>query len=734
MRGALALTLTNLRLALRDRTVLFFNYIFPLIFFFVFESLMTGGRGSSGSSYVFAMILVLGIMGNGLFGAGLRAVEERDKGILRRYRLAPITPAPLLISSLIVGYVLYLPLVLLLFVLANRIYRMDMPANPGSIFLFVTIGLLSFRSIGLILASMANSLQESQILTNLLYFPMLFLSGATFPIAMLPKWAQTISQFIPSTYLINGFQGILIRGEGLRHNGPSLAALIVTFLLCFFIAYKFFRWEREEKIPASAKLWVLGALLPFFVLGAWENFRGGETLKATQRVWREMRRSGMLAFSGGKIFVGNGDVIERGVLILDKGKIVAIFKEGEQTIPKDARTLNASGKTLLPGLCDIHVHLAVSGTYKLKEGEEEKKLKTIEDWMIQNLRSHLYCGVTAVKSVGDSLNFMQDLKRKLNGEEILAADLYAVGPMFTAPGGHGTEFFKYLPETIRQVAMSQAVREETDPDQARDHVRALAKAGVDGIKAILEAGSAGHLFPRLDLTVLRAIIEEAHQHGLKVVVHTGNSRDMADAIEAGADGLEHGSFRDHVPDSIFQAMAKRGIFYDPTLAVIDSLAHLSDPYFLEDPLVQQAVLPGVLKGFREWVQEITSQSKTGWEDIAQGLTMAKENLKRAYELRVPLSLGTDAANPGTFHGPSVHRELRLWVESGVPAEAALQAATRNNARLLGKISEFGTLEVGKQANVLVVNGNPLRDISATANISDVIYKGERLEREKLIRE
>ena len=163
MKSYLALIKVDLKLAFRDKAVIFFNYLFPLIFFFVFAGLMRAERGGT-ISYVVSLVLVMGILGNGLFGAGLRAVQEREANILRRFKVAPISPAPLLVASLVSGWVIYIPIVLLVLGLAHFIYGMPVPGRPFALFGLISIGVLAFRAIGLILASVANSMQGSQVL------------------------------------------------------------------------------------------------------------------------------------------------------------------------------------------------------------------------------------------------------------------------------------------------------------------------------------------------------------------------------------------------------------------------------------------------------------------------------------------------------------------------------------------------------------------------------------------
>src|ERR1700721_3533369 len=149
MKSYKALIALDLKLALRHRGVSFFNYLFPLIFFFIFGQAMHAERGAAMTS-VISMVLIIGILGNGLFGAGIRAVQEREANILRRYKVTPISPAPLLAASVVTGWILYMPNVILIFTLAHFLYGMPWPHSMPSILLFTTLGICGFRSIGLI--------------------------------------------------------------------------------------------------------------------------------------------------------------------------------------------------------------------------------------------------------------------------------------------------------------------------------------------------------------------------------------------------------------------------------------------------------------------------------------------------------------------------------------------------------------------------------------------------------
>jgi ABC-2 type transport system permease protein len=258
----------DLKLALRLRTVIFFNYLFPLIFFFTFGTFLSAGRSIENVTLVVTMSVTLGILGNGLFGAGMRTLQEREMNILRRYKVTPITPGPLLLASMVTGWIIFLPYILLLLTMSHYWYHMPWPSHMLDLVLFISLGLITFRSIGLVIASVANNMQEGTILVQLLYFPMMFLSGATFPLQFAPKVITVISQFIPATYLVTGIRRIMLEKGGFPW--AAAGALLITVAVGVTVGFKLFRWEKEEKIRGSAKLWVLAVLLPFIVIGLWQ--------------------------------------------------------------------------------------------------------------------------------------------------------------------------------------------------------------------------------------------------------------------------------------------------------------------------------------------------------------------------------------------------------------------------------------------------------------------------------
>ncbi len=732
MNSYLALIQTYLRLTIRDRAALFFSYFMPLIFFFIFSQMMHAERGTA--MLVVNMVLTLGILGTGLFGAGMRATVDRETNILRRFKVAPISPAPMLVASMVVGLFNFIPIYLLVLVLANRLYGMPMPSNMISLTLFVMAGVLAFRAIGLMIAAVANSTQEAQILIQSLYMPMLFLSGATIPVTIMPEWVQTVAQYLPATHLFVGMQSILGGGEPLSHNLAALGALVLTVLVSFFVGVKLFRWEKGEKLSNASKLWVVAVLAPFVLMGMYQTRTKDNIVK--NRVFdRELSRRVTYLVRNVRIFTGDGTVIENGGVLVREGHIAEICT-GDPPSAKDlkATEIEGAGKTLLPGLIDVHVHLGAPGGFYAKP-EDYRAASGFR----RPLEAYLYSGVTAVKSAGDATGMALDERNNIRNGTDLGAELFISGPLFTAEGGHGTEylkmdFIKNMPESARKAMLEDFVRTPKTPQEAADQVAALAGRGVDAIKAVMEAGTPGMLFNRMDASILNAIVTAAHQHHLPASVHTGDIQDVTDVIAAGADSVEHGSARQAIPAGVFRRMKERGIAYDPTVVVYEDMMDLglgkTDP--LDRSLVQQVGPPKLIADTKKYMQSpAAAKIRESFEGSHFNLDLANQNLLVAYQQGVTLVTGTDSGNPLTIHGPAIHRELQLWVQAGIPPAAALQAATWNAAKLLHASDRIGLIHKGYEASFILVDGNPLKDINATERLSSVFFKGEHIRRQDL---
>ncbi|PYU33522.1 MAG: hypothetical protein DMG28_07865 [Acidobacteria bacterium] len=266
------LTKARMLLALRNRAFLFFSLVMPLAFLFLYLGIF--GRGNPAeATYLMGPVLGLTVMGS-FWGLSVQLVMFREQGILRRFRLAPVGPGAMLASSILSNYILTLPTVILEFLLARWIFHMDRFGNLWGVWAFVTLGTVTFAAFGLIVASVTNTMQETQVINNAIWFVFLFLSGATIPLPVLPAWVQGLAVFLPPTYLITGLQRVLVAGATLWQVRAELIALAAGSALAFFISMQLFRWEPEEKVTGQAKAWAAATIVPFLLLGVWESAQG----------------------------------------------------------------------------------------------------------------------------------------------------------------------------------------------------------------------------------------------------------------------------------------------------------------------------------------------------------------------------------------------------------------------------------------------------------------------------
>jgi ABC-2 type transport system permease protein len=266
------LTKMRMRLAVRNRAFFFFSFVMPLLFLFGAVTFFTKGSGGW-IAYVLGAILTLTVMGS-FWGLSVQLVTFREQGVLRRFRIAPVTASDMLASSIISNYFLTLPIVVLEIILCRYAFHLRSWGNLWAIFILVTLGSAAFAAFGLIVASVTNTMQETQMINNLIWMGFLFLSGATIPLAIFPRWLQRFALFIPATYLATGLESSATNLASWPEIVTDIVALTLGLWLAFEVSRQLFRWEPEAKAPRRAKLWAAAALIPFLIFGIWENATG----------------------------------------------------------------------------------------------------------------------------------------------------------------------------------------------------------------------------------------------------------------------------------------------------------------------------------------------------------------------------------------------------------------------------------------------------------------------------
>jgi ABC-2 type transport system permease protein len=281
VRHTWTLSKVRMRLAMRNPAFLFFSLVFPIGFLFLYAVVFAHGNPVA-LSYVMGPVLALTVMGS-FWGLSLQLVTFREMGILRRFQLTPVGAGAMLASSILANYFLVLPTVVFEFLICGVVFHMRNFGNIPAVFVLVSIGAATFSALGLIVASVTNNVQETQVINNVIWFTFLFFSGATFPLVILPMWIQHGALFLPPTYLVSGLQGAMLNAAKLPELAGDVAALAVGLLVAFEMSRRLFRWEPEQKVSGKSKVWVVVALVPFILLGFWENAYGNRLQQIHQQ-------------------------------------------------------------------------------------------------------------------------------------------------------------------------------------------------------------------------------------------------------------------------------------------------------------------------------------------------------------------------------------------------------------------------------------------------------------------
>jgi len=383
---------------------------------------------------------------------------------------------------------------------------------------------------------------------------------------------------------------------------------------------------------------------------------------------------GTLVLRGGRIFDGTGAAAREGTLVIERNKIARILPAGSTDWPADAKVVGVSGKTVLPGLIDLHTHL----TYPLTFGDTGVAASEADGALraSEKLRYFIESGITSVRDVGSMGNVTFRLKEWVNENRIVGPRVFPAGEFITGEGGHSTE---NTPDDL--IRMAGATRVANGPDDWRLAVREMFHRGADVIKV----GS------HFSVEEVRAAVQEAHELGLKVTVDSETFY-IQRAVEAGADTIEHPLPR---TDETIALMARKGVAADPTLV----------PY--------QII-------FDEWGGYFGSTSRR--------ITFSKEAnlemLKRLKKAGVKCGVGTDLILHWYRYMPGPYiQELKNFVAAGWTPAEALVAATKNNSEILDMDDRLGTLTAGKLADVLVVNGKPDENLDDLRNVELVTRDG-----------
>jgi imidazolonepropionase-like amidohydrolase len=419
-----------------------------------------------------------------------------------------------------------------------------------------------------------------------------------------------------------------------------------------------------------------------------------------------------LALVGGMLLTGyEVPPIHHATVVVNGNKIVAAGPSSAVRVPADAIIVDTSGKTMMPGLIETHAHLIVlgHGAYETwfpwidKHGGQ----KTLERVTEISAKQLLMAGVTTAIDLGGPLDVSLRIRDRINRGEVVGTRLFVSGPWIARLVGAAANGAMQVGFGGLNIATPQEAGRETDR---------LAAAGVDHIKA--HAG--------LTFEDYQAIVAAAHRHGIKVYAHVYAETDVRHALEAGVDVLQHVGSAGTAPPYSQQLITD---IVNAGRPVVVTAAHRSwiypdtaaFPERLEDPALREAFGP-------EIYAEVQDSFKNWWtlgyfQRTDREMLYRERGVKQFIESGAVMGMGTDSGTPMNFHSEALWREIKVHVDLGMPPMRAIAAATRVNAQIIGKGRELGSIEPGKIADVIVVAGNPLFDITALSHVEVVVKDG-----------
>ncbi len=410
-------------------------------------------------------------------------------------------------------------------------------------------------------------------------------------------------------------------------------------------------------------------------------------------------------FEGARLIVGDDNApIENSAFLVEGNTFTWVGRQGEMEPPDGAVRVDLTGKTVIPALIDGHQHI---GLTNVKDGTNSKDNYTREI-LVEHLERSAYHGVAATMSLG--LEFDEELAFRMQDEVIPNAALF-----FTSGRGIAATPMAGPTSDYRLGIPRGAMTEE----EGRTAVQELRALGSEIVKVWVD--DRGGRVPKVQPNVLRAIVDEAHANGMRVVTHVGTTSALADAkdiLQSGVDGFVH-TVRDRDVDEEYLGLVGE----HPEVWSIPNLP--GNPLTMEDlPWLSETLPPFEIQRMRE---QIERQQAAGPPDPNSQFPLQCRNMGRNHEAGMVLGMGTDS---GTSVAWTAVTEIRDMVRCGLTPMEGILAATRVNAELL-ELDDLGMVAAGKNASFVVLDANPLDDINNLRRISEVYLRGEQVDREAL---
>jgi imidazolonepropionase-like amidohydrolase len=420
-----------------------------------------------------------------------------------------------------------------------------------------------------------------------------------------------------------------------------------------------------------------------------------------------------LVFDGTRFVPGDVEITLEGSIIAQIERVAA-----DRGLPEGA--LDARGALVMPGLVNAHVHIARGGVF-----EEDERISPTQ--AVHNLRDALAAGTTTVGDMACAPAVIEALRRRTAACSTAGPQILAAGPVLTAPGGYPLD---WMPRLFVRMGLALACADERAGGRA---VERVAAAGMDFVKlAVMHRSYADRPLPAISEPVARAVVDEAHRSGLRVLAHAHSVADYRVALAAGVDALMHSSFEPLDEDTLAR-VRDAGIPVCPTLWVFESVCLGAEMRLDGDVRYTRHVLPYIQRSWRRFMDAYVASGDVVPPGLAGGIAKARlheavrhaaANLVLLRDAGVPIAFGNDASYGFSLVARPVD-ELGAMQRAGMDAEACLQAATSGSARLLG-CADRGVLRAGARADLLVVDARVRTDVTAIDPPREVIAGGARL--------